>query len=389
MKINFKQPKYILPLVALPFLCLFFYVYHSSAPKNRKIIKQQSGFNGTVADVSQDVQKRGLEDKLDAYRDRYKDVDGTSAVTPIPAENPADPKNQLDKTVAQHRQLDSVDSVMKRRFSSRYGSGRTVYRSTADPHDRQLADALNRIASRQKTSANADGQGRPTGVQDPMEVFKKQIAYMDSVRKAGDPAWQKQQQDARIRLNAAKAEDKTLAVIKSNPAPADFNTVRAQPEQQFITAVIDENITGYAGSRIRLRILEPIMAGDVTIPKDSYLYALIDGFSGQRVTMTIKTILMNGRLLPVKLVIYDQDGLPGLYVPDSQFRDFTKDLGTSTIQGVSIDNGSSSGSQFLMSTADKVFESTSSAIASAIRKNKAKVKYNSYVYLIDTKNLNQ
>jgi hypothetical protein len=32
---------------------------------------------------------------------------------------------------------------------------------------------------------------------------------------------------------------------------------------------------------------------------------------------------------------------------------------------------------------DKMFESTSSAIAGIIRKNKAKIKYNSYLYLID------
>ncbi|WP_183573785.1 conjugative transposon protein TraM [Mucilaginibacter sp. X5P1] len=385
MKINFKQPKYILPLVALPFICLFFYVYHSSASKNKKIVKQQSGFNGTVADVSQDVKKRSLEDKLDAYRDRYKDVDGATAVTPITPETSAGPNSGLNSTAAQQRQLDSVDSVMKRRF----GSSRRVYQSTADPRDRQLADALNQVAGRQKRSSNPAGQGTATGGQDPMDVFKKQIAYMDSLRKASDPAWQKQQQDAKMKVEAKKADDKTLSVVKVNQIPADFNTVRPQAQQQFITAVIDENVTGYAGSRIRLRLLEPVMAGSIMIPKDSYMYALIDGFSGQRVTMTIKSILINGQLLPVKLAVYDQDGLPGLYVPDSQFRDFTKDLGTNTIQGVSIDNGTSTGSQFLMSTADKVFESTSSAIASAIRKNKARVKYNSYVYLIDTKNLNQ
>jgi len=32
---------------------------------------------------------------------------------------------------------------------------------------------------------------------------------------------------------------------------------------------------------------------------------------------------------------------------------------------------------------DKIFQSTSSAIAGVIRKNKAKIKYNSYLYLID------
>jgi hypothetical protein len=34
----------------------------------------------------------------------------------------------------------------------------------------------------------------------------------------------------------------------------------------------------------------------------------------------------------------------------------------------------------------KMFESTSSAIAGVIRKDKAKIKYNSYLYLIDTDN---
>jgi len=53
---------------------------------------------------------------------------------------------------------------------------------------------------------------------------------------------------------------------------------------------------------------------------------------------------------------------------------------------VTIDSGSGTGaatSRFVMSTADKMFKSTSSAIAGLIRKNKARIKYNSYLYLID------
>jgi len=52
------------------------------------------------------------------------------------------------------------------------------------------------------------------------------------------------------------------------------------------------------------------------------------------------------------------------------------------MQGVSIESGSA-GNQLLMSSVDKVFQSTSSAIANAIRKNKAKIKYGTYVYLVD------
>jgi len=135
-------------------------------------------------------------------------------------------------------------------------------------------------------------------------------------------------------------------------------------------AVIDETITGYASSRIRLRLLEDITAGHTLVKKGAYLYALISGFSGQRVTLAVTSIFYQGTLLPVKLEIYDLDGLPGLYVPESAFRDFTKDLGTSTIQGVSVDNSSSTGNQFVMSAVDKIFESTSSAIAGRSAKTK-------------------
>jgi len=104
-------------------------------------------------------------------------------------------------------------------------------------------------------------------------------------------------------------------------------------------------------------------------------------FSEQRVTLQVKSIFYEGKILPVKLDLYDTDGLPGLYVPESAFRDFTKDLGTNTIEGVTLDGSSS----FVMSTVGKMFESTSSAIAGMIRKDKAKLKYNSYIYLIDNK----
>lgn len=378
MSINFRQPKYILPLIALPFLCLFFYVWHSGSGKNKQPVKQQAGLNSAVGDVSPEVKKRSLEDKLAAYQDRYKEADGASAVTPIPSEVSANPQTN---TMRQKRQLDSIDSVMKRRFSKP-----ALTRPPMTSQDQQMAQALNSLAQHQRHADAPAGKTSEPKPQDPMELFKKQMAYMDSVRKVSDPNYQKQLQEEKLKAASKKIDEKTLSVTKASQAPDAFNTIMPLKEQQFITAVIDENVTGYAGSRIRLRLLEPITAGTVQIPKDTYLYALISGFSGQRVSLTIKTILYNGQLLPVKLAVYDQDGLDGLYVPNSQFRDFTKDASTNVMQGVDIQSASTS---YLMSAADKLFESTSSAIASAIRKDKARIKYNSYVYLIDTKNLNQ
>jgi conjugative transposon TraM protein len=372
MKINFKQPKYILPLLLLPFLCLFFFVYQSTFAKKKTAAKQEAGINGTVGDVSPEVQKKQLEDKLDAYRNAYKDADGYSAVSALPQEKTSNPSYNNNYTDKQKRVLDSINQVMKN------------HRSTPG-QDQVMAEALN--LSRRQNPSTPQQVVSPTP-KDPMATFREQMAYVDSMNKANDPALkaERQKKEALAKAEAERKSEPTLSVHKAAGTLAAFNTVVPDKPDDFIKVVIDENLTGYAGSRIRLRLLDDITAGHYLIPKDTYLYALISGFSGQRVTLSVKSILYDGKILPVKLEVYDLDGLAGLYVPESAFRDFTKDLGTNSIEGVTIDNSGtgSATSQFVMSTADKMFESTSSAIAGLIRKNKAKIKYNSYLYLIDT-----
>lgn len=373
MKLDLKHPRYVLPLLALPFLFLFFYVWQSTFREPETAKQPEAGLNSSVGNVSSGVRKKELDDKLDAYRNTYKDADGYSAVNVIPKEVTSNAGFKNNYTGDEKRMLDSIDRAMKAKFNA----------SAAPPtpaRDRQIAARLNAML---RKSLSPDP--RPASERDPMDVFKLQMAYMDSLSRENDPEYKAEKQRKQQAEKAAqlKASEKKLSVTRAREEAADFNTVRPDREDHFIPAVIDENVTGYAGSRLRLRLLEDIRAGSFLIPKGTFLFAQISGFSEQRVTLSVSTILSRGRILPVKLELYDLDGLPGLYVPSSAFREFTRDLGSNSVQGVTI-NGNTNGSQFLMSSVDKLFQSTSSAIASVIRKNKAKLKYNSYIYLIDS-----
>jgi conjugative transposon TraM protein len=376
MNINFKQPKYILPLILLPFICLFFFVYQSSFAGKKTEVKESKGINGTVGAVSGDIQKQELEDKLSAYQNTYKEGDGLTAVNALPSEKSSNPAFNNTYSDKEKRMLDSINQQMKLKYSQR-----NVQSSLSG--DKAMAVALQGLSKRE-AARQLENEPAPGN---PMETFKQQMAYLDSMNKANDPEVkaEKLKKDALLKAEQLKAAAPKLPVRKAREFAAGFNTVMPEKQDGFIEVVIDENLTGYAGSRIRLRLLDDINVGNVLVNKGTYLYALINGFSGQRVTLEVKSIVYEDKLLPVKLEIYDLDGLEGLYVPESAFRDFTKDLGTNTVQGVTID-GSGTGSvasQFMMSTASKMFESTSSAIAGMIRKNKAKIKYNSYLYLID------
>ncbi|WPU99106.1 conjugative transposon protein TraM [Mucilaginibacter sp. cycad4] len=383
MKINLRQPKYVLPIILLPFLCLFFYVWQSGFSKPKTEVKEQAGLNGSVGGVSSDVRKRQLADKLDAYRNTFKEADGLTAVNVIPKENSSNPDYRPGNDELQKRTLDSLQQAMRSRFNGPSIVAQSDF--STESHDRQEAKAIVEMAKQQP------GQPKKivsehTGEQekDPMEIFKQQMVIMDSLTKENDPAFkaEKQKKEAADKVAKLKAIQPKLVVSKAGGPSSDFNTILPDKPNNFISATIDENVTGFAGSRLRLKLMEDIKAGNSLVKKGTYLFAQISGFSEQRVSLTISSILYEGKILPVKLELYDLDGLPGLYVPSSAFRDFTKDLGGNAVQGVTID-GSSGNSQFIMSSLDKVFQSTSSAIADLIRKNKARLKYNSFIYLID------
>jgi conjugative transposon TraM protein len=130
------------------------------------------------------------------------------------------------------------------------------------------------------------------------------------------------------------------------------------------------------------------MIGNALIKEGTYLYALITGYESQRVKLTISSVMVGDNIYPIELSIYDVDGIEGLYVPASAFREFSKELGSSTTGGMNLQmDNVESVNQLYMSAIQKMFSSTSKAVSKTIRQNKANVKYGSFLYLIDPEQL--
>lgn len=68
-----------------------------------------------------------------------------------------------------------------------------------------------------------------------------------------------------------------------------FNTLAVnEKEPTLIKAIIDENVKAVDGSRVRLRLLDDVEIGEIVVKKGAYLYAIMSGFSSQRVKGTVK-----------------------------------------------------------------------------------------------------
>ena len=187
-------------------------------------------------------------------------------------------------------------------------------------------------------------------------------------------------------------EDEAQDVVKKVKTTSDyFNTIAdSDAEPNLIKAIIDENIKAVDGSRVRLRLLDDIEINEVVVPKGSYIYATMSGFGSQRVKGNVKSILIHDELIKVNLSLYDTDGLEGLYVPGSSFRETTKDVASGAMGNTSSLTSSSTtagnalvqwGNQAISNAVQK----TSNALGKAIKKNSAKLKYGTFVYLINGK----
>lgn len=391
-KIDFKQKKYVLPLLVLPFLFLFGYVGVQFMKEDNSEKEKPKELSLSLGETQDSILS-----KNDAYDAFFQKDDNRTMLEGLDKEEDSLMNYGDGLSLDQKRKIDSLKAVnSKQNGYQAKGNPSSYYNSNPQNEDKDFkrsSDIIRMLNDKSygKTESKFDSENSNTSTQnsqpDPVKYLKQQMLVMDSLEKSRDPEYQeKLLAEQKLKANKEKMENflnSTFNVSKSG-INSNFNAFYKEKENSFIKAVIDENNKGFLGSRIRFRLLEDIFVGNRKIAKGSILYGQISGFSMQRVELTIVSVFTKGEIFPVNLSIYDVDGMKGLYVPQSVFREMIREMGSNSVQGTQMDMG---GEGFFTSIGSKLFTSTSKSIANLIKTNKAKLKYNSYVFLIDEKQL--
>lgn len=396
-KINFKQPKYIFPLVIfVPVCALIYFIMQTFGGKDGEETKVATDHINTELPQA-NAEEAG--DKLFEMSRRFGDEEAFTAVGALGEEKKDSEKldhgysedelNRIDAAEAerqrQQRELEELErSLAESRkhintyayddtYSGSYGSGSGNTGSRQESFARELEEIQQRSYERQKAIEAGLGLGQP----DPEEALRKQRA--DSIAKA------KQEE---------KERNRPKLVIKSPETNAErFNTVGAETDAvdaSLIRAMIDKTTKAHEGTRLRFKLLDNVTVNGTKLKKGTYLYGTVTGFGQQRVRATITSILIGGKFINVNLSVFDNDGMEGFYVPESAFRDFMKEAGASTVQqniSFESENGYGSGisgEAIALQALQNMYNSATSAVAANIRKNRAKIKYNTIVYLINS-----
>ena len=341
-KINLKQQKYILPLIALPFILFLGY-------QGGKLMGGSNDRKEAPKELSMSLgeSQDSILSKNEAYDKLFSKGDGRTMLDGLQQES--DSLNQYTDNLEyrQKRYIDSLNEVRKLQTANSTAGQSSYYQpNRAEQKDyersREIIRMLNQEASgsaalvRDKDPAAAAPAGQSM---DPVKMMREQMLVMDSLEKSRNPEFQAEMKAQELlKKNKQKMDaflNSTYYVTKSN-IHNGFNSIFREKETSFVKAVIDENLTGYLGSRIRFRLLEDVFIGKQKLDKGTVLYGQIPGFTLQRVNLNIVSVMKAGEILPVNLSVYDSDGMQGLYVPNSAFREMLRELGSNSVQGTNI-----------------------------------------------------
>ncbi|MBR5216639.1 MAG: conjugative transposon protein TraM [Bacteroidales bacterium] len=391
-KINFKQPKYILPAILyFPLLFTGYFVidmFHTEKAEIADPTMQSTEYLNP--NLPQAKVKDGLDGKYESMLKSYGKIDDFSAIENIDSEE----DSQLEKYESKYTDgdLESMDSTaiaaqlkaeeMKRQLELSAERGNSMQDNDmplALSEKERLIQELQREKEMRQGLEQALAQARETGLNATEKASQTGDVTVNGTISYNEKA-----------VNQPTDNAETQEVVKRSRQTSDFfnSLSENEPQSNLIKAIIDEDIKAVDGSRVRLRLLDDIEIGSIVMPKGSYIYAIMSGFGSQRVKGSVKSLLYNDELIKVSLSIYDTDGLEGLYVPSSSFRETSKEVASSAMSGnISMNQGSYENSlaQWGMQAIQNAYQRTTNAISKSIKKNSAKLKYGTFVYLVNGK----
>lgn len=147
-------------------------------------------------------------------------------------------------------------------------------------------------------------------------------------------------------------------------------------------AVINQDQTVVSGGRVQLRLLEDMTIQDVIIPRGTLLYG-VGNFGAERVGVQITSVQLLNRIYPIKLSVYDMDGLPGIYVPNVIAVQEGRQATAQAIGGVNISTPTTGnlGQAAAASAAQAGVRGVQNLFQRKARLQKASLKGNYYVLL--------
>ena len=389
-----RRKMIVFPLMFLAFAGCMYLIF---APSGKEDVNVESvgGFNadiplpaedGIIADkqkaYEQAVTNRKQQDKIQSLQDFGFTLDDDTEepqeeINLMPEEDPKPQRGGGASSRAAYRDIN-------RQLSTFYET--PPVDEEKEELKRQVAELTDRLKQQQNATPTADDQ---------MALLEKSYELAAKYMNGG------QGQVAQVPVTggidrkpdavAVQAiRETTVSGLRQPMSDADFIRAYSQPRnygfntavgtgyamgKNTVAACIHQDQTLVDGQAVKLRLLEPMQAGNIVVPKNT-LVAGTAKVQGERLDILVSSIEYAGNIIPVELAVFDTDGQKGLSVPSSMeqeaFNEAMANIGSGL--GTSISFAQSAGQQVAMDVTRGLLQGTSGYLAKKFRTVKVKLK---------------
>lgn len=389
-----RRKMIVFPLMFLAFAGCMYLIF---APSGKEDVNVESvgGFN---ADIPLPAEDGIIADKQKAYeqamisrkqQDKIQSLQDFGFTGDDETEEPQAEIDLMPEEDAQPQRGGGASSAYAYRDINRQLS--TFYETPPVDEEkedlkRQVAELTDRLKQQQNATPTADDQ---------MELLEKSYELAAKYMNGG------QGQIAQVPVTGGidrkpdavavqAVRETTVSGLQQPMSNADFIRAYSQPRnygfntavgtgyamgKNTVAACIHQDQTLVDGQAVKLRLLEPMQAGNIVVPKNT-LVAGTAKVQGERLDILVSSIEYAGNIIPVELAVFDTDGQKGLSVPSSMeqeaFNEAMANIGSGL--GTSISFAQSAGQQVAMDVTRGLLQGTSGYLAKKFRTVKVKLK---------------
>ena len=387
-----RRKMIVFPLMFLAFAGCMYLIFAPSG-KDKTNVESVGGFN---ADLPLPAEDGIIADKQTAYeqammsrkrQDRIQSLQDFGFIGDDETEEPQAEAGLMPEDDPQPARGGGASSATAYRNINRQLS--TFYEPPAEDEEkeelkRQVAELTERLQRQQTATPTADDQ---------LALLEKSYELAAKYAGGGQAAQVpvtggiEKKPDA---VSVRAVRENTVSGLSQPMSDADFIRAYSQPRnygfntavgtgyavgRNTIAACIHQDQTLIDGQSVKLRLLEPMQAGNIIVPKNTVLSGAAK-VQGERLDITVSSIEHAGNIIPVELAVFDTDGQKGLSVPSSMeqeaFNEAMANIGSGL--GTSISFTQNAGQQVAMDVTRGLMQGASGYLAKKFRTVKVKLK---------------
>lgn len=375
-----------IPCISTLFLICIYWIFKPSGSQNLE--DNVAGINidiplpkedGMISDKKKAYEMELLTQKKDLRMQTLQDVENelgsmkADTITDAGLKTDLWAGNQKPTTIQQSA---SAFQDMNRELSS-------FYEPSQNEEMKAMQSKMDELSSRLQAAENGKSESEKN-----LEMMEK--SYQMASRYLNPSAQKDSMEPARevMQVTGVRAQpisgldqnisDSAFISQYSKPRNLGFNTAIGtgyEISRNTLKACVYQDQTLENGQTVRLRLLEPLLAGKVIVPKNTLLSGVAQ-LQGERLDILISNIEFAGNIIPVGLAVYDTDGQKGINIPGSIEISATKEAAANIGAGMgnSFSFARSAGQQVTMDLTRGAMQAGSGYLSKKIRTVKVNLK---------------